>query len=400
MQKKTVKDVEVRGKRVLVRVDFNVPLDPDGKIEDDSRIRACLPTIIYLTGHGARVILCSHLGRPHGRVDIRLRLEPVARCLSDLLGIPVEALRGAVGPGVEQAVSAMQDGDIVMLENLRFYPGEEENDPGFARDLSSLADLFVNDAFGASHRTHASIVGIASHLPCVAGLLMEKEIEQLSSLFEDPPRPFALIMGGAKVEEKIGILENIIPHVDLVLTGGGVAAAFLQARGYSAGSSPSDPATLVLVKTIIKIAETFGVRILLPEDVVVTAGPEPGGAYRRASSDRIPAGFRIADIGPLTIAGYTRELQRCRTVAWNGPLGIFEIPQFSEGTKAIAAALAGLDAITVIGGGSTAEAVTQLGLVPKMTHVSTGGGAFLRFLSGKTLPGLEVLADRTGQDPS
>src|SRR5208337_658270 len=398
MQKQTVKDVEVRGKRVLVRVDFNVPLDPDGKIEDDSRIRACLPTIIYLAGHGARVILCSHLGRPHGRVNGPLRLRPVARCLSELLSIPVKALREAVGPTVEQAVSAMQDGDIVMLENLRFYPGEEENDPGFARDLSFLADLYVNDAFGASHRAHASVVGIATYLPCVAGLLMEKEIEQLSSLFEDPPRPFALILGGAKVEEKIGILKNIIPHVDLVLIGGGAAAAFLQVRNPSAGGFPVEPGTIVQVETVTKQAEALGVRILLPDDVVVTAKPEPGAAFRIVASGRIPDGYRIADIGPLTLAVFTRELQQCRTVAWNGPMGVFEIPQFSKGTKDIAKVLAGLAGTTVIGGGSTAEAVTRFGFAKKMTHVSTGGGAFLRFLSGETLPGVAVLADK--QEPA
>src|SRR5208283_1316549 len=392
MQKQTIKDVEVHGKRVLVRVDFNVPLDPDGKIEDDSRIRACLPTIIYLAGHGARVILCSHLGRPHGRVNGPLRLRPVARCLSELLSIPVKALREAVGPTVEQAVSAMQDGDIVMLENLRFYPGEEENDPGFAHDLSRLADLYVNDAFGASHRAHASIVGIATHLPCVAGLLMEKEIEQLS-------RPFALILGGAKVEEKIGILENIIPHVDLVLIGGGAAAAFLQVRNPSAGGFPVEPGTIVQVETVTKQAEAHGVRILLPDDVVVTAKPEPGAAFRIVASGRIPDGYRIADIGPLTIAVFTRELQQCRTVAWNGPMGVFEIPQFSKGTKDIAKVLAGLAGTTVIGGGSTAETVTRFGFAKKMTHVSTGGGAFLRFLSGETLPGVAVLADKQGPAP-
>lgn len=293
----------------------------------------------------------------------------------------------------------MQDGDIVMLENLRFYPGEEENDPGFARDLSRLADLYVNDAFGASHRAHASVVGIAAHLPCVAGLLMEKEIEQLSSLFEDPPRPFALILGGAKVEEKIGILENIIPHVDLVLIGGGAAAAFLQVRNPSDGGFPEEPGTIVQVETVTKQAKTLGVRILLPDDVVVTAKPEPGAAFRIVASGQIPDGYRIADIGPLTLAVFTRELQQCRTVAWNGPMGVFEIPQFSKGTKDIAKVLAGLGGTTVIGGGSTAEAVNRFGLAKKMTHVSTGGGAFLRFLSGETLPGVAVLADKQGPAP-
>lgn len=394
MQKKTVRDEEVRGKRVLVRVDFNVPMDRTGTIEDDSRIRACLPTITYLTGHGARVILCSHLGRPHGKVDEHLRMGPVARRLSELLGRPVQSLRTVTGPEVERAVSGMQDGEVVLLENLRFCPGEEKNDPGFVRDLSRLADLFVNDAFGASHRAHASTTGVAAYLPCVAGLLMEKEIEQLSGLLEEPARPFAVILGGAKVGEKTGILENIIPRVDLVLIGGGVAATFLKSRGRDVGISAVEPDKINLVDTIVQNAGARGVRVLIPADVVVAETLEPGATFRVVSTDKIPADCRIADIGPLTIAEYTNELEKCRTVAWNGPMGVFEIPQFSRGTKSIAAVLAGLKATTIIGGGSTAEVVTQLGLVGNMTHVSTGGGAFLQFLSGKNLPGVAVLADR------
>jgi len=394
MQKKTVRDEEVGGKRVLVRVDFNVPMNQNGQIEDDSRIRACLPTITYLIDHRARVIICSHLGRPHGRVDDRLRMGPVARRLSELLKRPVEPLQRVTGTVVEQAVSGMKDGDVILLENLRFCPGEEENNPGFARDLSRLADLFVNDAFGASHRAHASTVGVAGYLPCVAGLLMEKEIEQLSKLLEDPARPFAIILGGAKVGEKLGILEYIIPKVDLVLIGGGVAATFLKSRGRNVGISAIEPDKMELVETIQQKAGSRGVRVLLPEDVVVAEKLESGAAFLVVSTDRIPADKRIADIGPLTVALYTKELKQCRTVAWNGPMGAFEIPQFSEGTKSLAAVLAGLMATTVIGGGSTAEAVTQLGLAGKMTHVSTGGGAFLQFLSGKTMPGVAVLADR------
>ena len=387
-------DEDVGGKRVLVRVDFNVPMDRNGKIEDDTRIRACLPTITYLIHHRARVILCSHLGRPHGRVDEHLRLEPVARRLSELLLRPVEPLREAIGPGVVRAVSEMQEGELVLLENLRFYPGEEENDPGFARELSRLADLFVNDAFGASHRAHASVVGLADYLPCVAGLLMEKEIEQLSSLFEDPARPFAAIMGGAKVGEKIGILEKIIPKVDLVLVGGRMAATFLKGRGCNVGISAVEPDKMELVGTIMQRAEALGVRVLLPEDVVVAEKLEAGATAWVVRAEQIPSDRRIADIGPLTITEFTKELKKCRTVAWNGPMGVFEIPQFSDGTKSIATVLAGLNATTVIGGGSTAEAVTQLGLAGRMTHVSTGGGASLQFLSGKTLPGVAVLADK------
>ncbi|ACL16756.1 phosphoglycerate kinase [Methanosphaerula palustris] len=394
MQKKTVRDEDVSGKRVLVRVDFNVPMDQSGTIEDDTRIRACLPTITYLIDHQARVILCSHLGRPHGRVDEHLRLGPVGRRLSELVQRPVEVLREAVGPGVVRAVSEMQDGDLVLLENLRFYPGEEENDPVFARALASLADLFVNDAFGASHRAHASVVGLAAHLPCVAGLLMEKEIEQMSGLLEDPARPFAAVMGGAKVGEKIGILKNILPKVDLVLVGGGMAATFLKGRGVDVGISPVESDRMALIGTIMQEAETLGARVLLPEDLVVAGSLEAGANARVVSAGQIPADCMIADIGPLTIAAFTKELETCRTVAWNGPMGVFEIPQFSNGTTSIAQVLAGLNATTVIGGGSTAEAVTQLGLAGRMTHVSTGGGASLQFLSGKVLPGIAVLADR------
>ncbi len=394
MQKKTVRDVDVGGKRVLVRVDFNVPMDLNGTIEDDTRIRACLPTITWLIDHRARVILCSHLGRPHGKVDEHLRLAPVARRLSELLQRPVEPLPEAIGPGVWRAVSEMQDGELVLLENLRFYPGEEENDPGFARELSRLADLVVNDAFGASHRAHASVVGLADYLPCVAGLLMEKEIEMLGSLLEDPARPFVAIMGGAKVGEKIGILENILCKVDCILVGGGMAATFLKVSGCDVGISTVEPDKTELAGTILQKATALGVRILLPEDVVVAEKLESGATARVVKAGQVPPDCGIADIGPLTITAFTQELRRCRTVVWNGPMGIFEIPQFSDGTKSIATVLADLDATTVIGGGSTAEAVTQLGLAGRMTYVSTGGGASLRFLTGKTLPGIAVLADK------
>ena len=394
MQKKTIKDEDVKGKRVLLRVDFNVPLDKKGNIEDDTRILACLPTIMYLVDHKARIILCSHLGRPHGMVDEHLRLKPIARRLSDIIQKPVKPIRETIGPVVEQAVSEMQDGDLIMLENLRFYPGEEKNDPVFSRELARLADLYVNDAFGASHRTHASIVGLADYLPCVAGILMEKEIEHLSSLFEEPDRPFATIMGGAKVADKIGILENILPKVDIVLIGGGMGATFLNGKGYGIGNSAVEPDKLELVRTILQKAEILGVKMLLPKDVVVTDKLETSASTQVVRVEEIPADGIIVDIGPLTIMEFTQELKNCRTVAWNGPMGVFEIPQFSFGTKSIATVLASLDATTVIGGGSTAEAVTQIGLAGRMTHVSTGGGASLQFLSGKILPGVAILADK------
>lgn len=393
MQKKTIRDEEVSGKRVLVRVDFNVPMDLNGVIEDDTRIRACLPTIMYLIQHKARVILCSHLGRPHGKVDEHLRLKPVAVRLSEILHKPVKPLMESIGAGVEHIVSEMQDGEIVLLENLRFYPGEETNDPGFSHDLSLLADLYVNDAFGASHRAHASIVGLAEYLPCVAGFLMEKEIEQLSGLFENPSRPFAAIMGGAKVADKIGILEKIISKVDIVLIGGGMGATFLEGEGYGVGISPVERNKMEMVKKIQQKAETLDVKIFLPKDLVVAKKLETDPTSQVVSVDDIPGDQMIVDIGPLTIMEFTNELKKCKTVAWNGPMGVFEIPQFSKGTKSIATVLADLDATTVIGGGSTAEAVTQFDLTDHMTHVSTGGGASLQFLSGKILPGIEVLAD-------
>lgn len=348
---------------------------------------------MYLIQHKARVILCSHLGRPHGKVDEHLRLEPVARRLSEILQKPVKSLRESIGARVEQIVAEIQDGEIVLLENLKFHQEEEDNDPGFSHDLSRLADLYVNDAFGASHRAHASIVGLAEYLPCAASLLIEKEIEQLSSLFENPSRPFVAIMGGAKVADKIGTLENIISKVDVVLIGGGMGATFLKGKGYSVGISPVEPEKMELVKSILQQAETRDVKIFLPKDVVVTEKLETDVTAQVVSVDHIPGDRMIVDVGPLTIMEFTKELKNCQTVAWNGPMGVFEIPQFSTGTKSIATDLAGLDATTVIGGGSTAEAITQFGRMDRMTHVSTGGGASLQFLSGKTLPGIEVLAD-------
>ena len=394
MQKKTVEDIDVSGKRVLVRVDFNVPMDTRGGIEDDNRIRACLPTIRSLIARRARVILCSHLGRPHGRVDEHLRLGPVARRLSELLQQPVVSLRETTGPAVEHAARGMQEGDVILLENLRFSPGEEKNDPAFSRELSGLADIFVNDAFGASHRAHASVVGVADYLPCVSGLLMEKEIEMLSGLLEDPARPFAAIMGGAKVGEKIGILEHILPTVNIVLVGGGMAATFLKGTGYGVGTSVVEEEKLELVRMIAGKAASYRVRLLLPADVVVTDTPGAGASALIVPVTQVPADRMIADIGPETITLYSEALNTCRTVVWNGPMGIFEIPQFSEGTRALASVLAGRDAMTVIGGGSTAEAVAQLGLTEKMSYVSTGGGASLQFLTGKVLPGIAVIPDK------
>ncbi|HEX78050.1 MAG TPA: phosphoglycerate kinase [Dehalococcoidia bacterium] len=394
MIKKTVKDVDVGGKRVLVRVDFNVPLAQDGTISDDTRIQACLPTINYLVAQRARVILCSHLGRPKGRVAEELRLAPVARRLSQLLGQPVAVARDCVGPEAEAAAAQLKDGEVLLLENLRFHPEEEANDPGFAQALARLADLFVNDAFGASHRAHASVVGVAEQLPAVAGLLMEKELEALGKAVEDPARPLAAIIGGAKVSDKIGVLENILDRIDALLIGGGMAATFLKAEGYEVGASAVEEDRLEPIKGLIHRARCRGVRLLLPSDVTVAERLEAGAPAKTVSVAEVPPGWLIADIGPTTLAQFAQELRRCGTVLWNGPMGVFEMPQFARGTRDLVKVLAGLKATTIIGGGSTVEAVTEMGLAPKMSHVSTGGGASLEFLEGKVLPGVAVLENR------
>lgn len=392
MTKRTVQDLDVAGKRVLVRVDFNVSLK-DGIITDDSKIRAALPTLRYLIRHGAKVIVASHLGRPKGEVVEPLRTAPVAERLSALLDRPVAALRDSIGPEVEAAIAGMGSGDVAMLENLRFYRGEEANDPGFAQALAALADLYVNDAFGSSHRAHASIVGVPRLLPAAAGCLMQREIETLGGLLEHPERPFAAVIGGAKLSSKLGVLKNIVPLVDVLLIGGGMVATAYSSRGYGVGSSRVEEGLLDYVRELAEQAASRGVRLLLPTDVVVAESLE-GGAVRTVAADAVPEGWVIADIGPATIAEYTRVLATCRTVIWSGPMGVFENPAFAEGTRAIATALADLDAVTVVGGGSTVEAVTRFGVADRMTHVSTGGGATLEFLSGETLPGVAALPDR------
>ncbi|MEN6342758.1 MAG: phosphoglycerate kinase [Methanospirillum sp.] len=393
MTKRTVEDLDVAGKRVLVRVDFNVPLK-NGVITDDSKIRAALPTLEYLVDHGARVIVASHLGRPKGEVVESLRTAPVAERLSVLLDRPVAALRDSIGPEVEAAVAGMRDGDVAMLENLRFYRGEEANDPAFAQALAALADLYVNDAFGSSHRAHASIVGVPRLLPAAAGRLMERELRMLGGLLEHPERPFAAVIGGAKLSSKLGVLKNIVPLVDVLLIGGGMVATAYSSRGYGVGASRVEEALLDYVRELTEQAASQGVRLLLPTDVVVAKSLEDTADVRTVPADRIPDGWVIADIGPGTIAEYSRVLGSCRTVVWSGPMGVFENPAFAEGTKAIATVLADLDAVTVVGGGSTVEAVTRFGVADRMAHVSTGGGATLEFLSGEALPGVAAIPDR------
>jgi phosphoglycerate kinase len=394
MVKRTVKDIDVKKKKVLVRVDFNVPMKPDGTITDDTRIRACLPTIKYLLSQQSRIVLCSHLGRPGGKVVKELRLAPAAKRLSELLRKPVEALSDCVGPQVEDAVSKLQDGNIVLLENLRFYPQEEANDPDFAKRLSHLADIYVDDAFGACHRAHASIVGVARYLPAVSGLLLEKELTTLNGLMGSPGRPFATMIGGAKVATKLELLENILPKVNSLLIGGGMVATFLKSQGYGVGASAVENDMLNHVLKLREKARSLGVRLLLPLDLLVAPKLEAGSTTKMISIGHVPEGWVIADIGPKTIVAFSKELNGCKTIFWNGPLGVFEIPQFAEGTRCLARVLANLQATTVIGGGSTAEAVEEMGLTDKMSYVSTGGGASLELLQGKVLPGVAVLQDK------
>lgn len=395
MDKMTVRDIEVGGKRVLVRVDFNVPLDGEASIiTDDSRIRATLPTIKYLIDRGARVILCSHLGRPKGKVVEKLRLAIVGQCLSQILDQQVVVTRDCIGSEVEKAIEKLRNGDVLLLENIRFHPEEEENDASFAQALARLADLYVNDAFSASHRTHASIVGVTNYLPTVAGLLVEKELNVLAGVLANPAHPFAGLIGGAKVSDKIGVLENILDKVDCLLIGGGMAATLLKAKSYQVGLSVVEEDKLDLAVKLMADAAREGVRLLLPVDVVVADRLSANAKARTVAIENISPHLRIVDIGPLTIKGFSKELDGCKTVFWNGPMGIYEIPQFAHGTQAMAKLLASLEATTVIGGGSTAEIVIEMGLADKMTFVSTGGGASLRFLGGRTLPGVEALLDK------
>lgn len=383
----------VQGKRVLVRADLNVPLDEEGAIADDTRIRASLPTIRYLCEQDARVILCSHLDRPQGGIVERLRLALVANRLSVLLDRPVVALQNCIGPEVESAVARMRGGDVVLLENLRFHPGERACDPGFSEGLARLADVYVNDAFGASHRAHASIVGVPNYLPAVAGLLLAKELDAFTRVLQNPDRPFAAVIGGAKVSDKLDVLENIVPRVDLLIIGGGMAATFLASRGTRTGASSVETDRLDDVQGISAKAEEHAVRLLLPRDVIVAERLDTGASARVVPVSAIPDDLVIADIGPAAASEFCQALARCQTVVWNGPMGVFEVPEFAEGTRRVAATLAALPGTTVIGGGSTADAVTRFGLADKMTHVSTGGGAALTMLAGKPLPGVEVLED-------
>ena len=395
-EKRSVRDVDMSGQTVLVRVDFNVPFKPGtSEISDDGRIRASLPTLRYLLEQNCALIVCSHLGRPKGRTDESLRMAPVSQRFAELLGFLVLQCNETIGQDVRALADRLMGGEVMMLENTRFHPGEEANDAEFSRELASLATFYVNDAFGAAHRAHASTEGVAHWLPSAAGLLLERELRFLGNALEDPHRPFASILGGAKVSDKIGVLDNLAGKADLLLIGGGMAATFIRALGFNVGESPVEDDRVAFAKSLIDRSESGEVRLLLPDDVVVADRFTADADSRTVPVHLIPGGFRIMDIGPNTARRYCEAIQSCRTVMWNGPQGVFEWEAFSQGTRAIAETLASLEgATTVLGGGSTAEAVEALGLTNKMTHVSSGGGASLEFMEGSRLPGVEALPDR------
>jgi phosphoglycerate kinase len=401
VEKLTIRDFDAASKRVFVRVDFNVPL-ADGKVTDDSRIRAALPTITSLLNDGARVILASHLGRPDGKVQDGLRLRPVGERLSQLLRKNVPVTGDALGPGTEDAVKRMRNGEAILLENLRFHAAEEKNDPAFAKALASYADVYVNDAFGTAHRAHASTVGIAQYLPAYAGLLMEREIAALSSLLENPRRPFAAILGGAKVSDKIGVIDHLLTKIDLLILGGGMANTFLLAQGKSVGKSLAEHDRVDDARRILAAAEKAGVQVLLPVDVVIAKEVTRGTEYKTVGTEKFPASWHIVDLGEESRAAIEVALADVQTVLWNGPVGVFEIPSFAHGTRAIARFLADKaehGVTVVVGGGDSVAAIEQQGLSAKMTHISTGGGASLEFLEGRELPGIAVLQDRPA-DPA
>lgn len=393
MNKQTIRDVQWQGKRALVRVDFNVPIE-HGVIGDDTRVRSAIPTIKYLVDHGAVVVLMSHLGRPKNKVVEELRLRPVAAHLATLMGVPVATTDAVSGPDAEAAVAVLRPGQIVMLENTRFDAREEANDESLAQEYAKLGDVYVNDAFGAAHRAHASTAGVAHFLPAVAGLLMERELEALAGTLENPARPFVTIIGGAKISDKIGVIENLLAKVDALLIGGGMANTFLLAQGYEMGDSLVESSSIDLAKRMLALVASRGAKLMLPSDAVVADKFAPDAATQVVPITAVTPGWRILDIGPDTRARYAAEIATAKTVIWNGPMGVFEMPAFAEGTRAVAQALANSSAKTVIGGGDSVAAIEQMGLADKVSHISTGGGASLELLEGRVLPGVAVLADR------
>jgi phosphoglycerate kinase len=394
LNKKSVKDIDVKGKRVFCRVDFNVPMK-DGQVTDETRIRAALPTIQYLSEQGAKVILASHLGRPKGQAVEELRLTPVAKRLSELLGKDVKKTDEAYGDAVKTEIGTMNDGDVLLLENVRFYPGEEKNDADLAKSFAELADVYVNDAFGAAHRAHASTEGIAHHLPAVSGLLMEKELDVLGKALSNPERPFTAIIGGAKVKDKIGVIENLLEKVDNLIIGGGLAYTFVKAQGHEVGKSLLEEDKIDLANSFIAKAKEKGVNFYMPVDVIVADDFSEQANTKVVSIEEIPADWEALDIGPKTAEIYQDVIKNSKLVIWNGPMGVFELETFAKGTKAVAQALAdATDTYSVIGGGDSAAAVEKFNLADKMSHISTGGGASLEFMEGKALPGVVALNDK------
>ena len=396
MNKKTIEDVDVKGKKVLVRCDFNVPLDENGKITDDTRIKAALPTIKYLMGKGAKVILCSHLGRPKGEVNEKYSLRPVAEELTDELDTEVKFAQDVTGPSAKATTESLENGEVALLENVRFDPREEKNDDTLAMELASLSDgIYVNDAFGTAHRAHSSTEGVAHHVDeAVAGYLMEKEIEFLGGTLENPEEPFVAILGGAKVSDKIGVIENLLDKVDEILIGGGMAFTFLKAKGYNIGNSICEEDKIDVAKAVMKKAEDMGVKITLPKDVRVTTEFSNDTPDKVVDSDNIPDGYQGLDVGPKTSVEFADILSGAKTILWNGPLGVCEFDKYCHGTEYVAQAIAKTDAVSVVGGGDSVAAINKLGLQDEFTHISTGGGASLELLEGKILPGLSCLTDR------
>lgn len=393
--KKTIKDVDVRSKRVLVRVDYNVPLDANGNVSDDKRITASLPTINYLLEQGARIILCSHLGRPKGEVKKEFSLAPVAKRLKELLpNVNIYFASDCIGEEAERKAAALKDGEILLLENLRFHKEEEKNDPEFAKKLASLAEIYVSDAFGTVHRAHASTAGVAAYLPAVAGFLIGKELSIMGGALENPERPFVAILGGAKVADKIGVITNLLNKCDTLLIGGGMAYTFFKAMGYEIGDSLLDAESIDLAKQLMETAKQKGVKLLLPVDTVVAKAFAADAEHMTVAANAIPAGWQGLDIGEKTRELFAAEIKNAKTVIWNGPMGVFEFPEFAKGTEAVAKACAECGGTTIIGGGDSASAVKKLGYADKMTHISTGGGASLEFLEGKVLPGVAALNDK------
>ncbi len=392
--KKTVRDIDVKGKKVIVRVDFNVPLDENGNITDDKRIVGALPTIKYLVDNNAKTILVSHLGRPKNGFEDKFSMRPTVDRLSKLLGIEVKLAKDVIGEDAVNKAASLKDGEVLMLENVRFHKEETKNDPEFAKSLSKLAEIYVNDAFGTAHRAHASTAGLADYLPAVCGFLIEKEITFMGKALENPERPFVAILGGSKVSDKIGVIENLLNKVDSLIIGGGMAYTFLKAKGYEIGGSICEDDKIDLAKELMERAKKENVKLLLPVETVVAKEFKNDTEYKTVASNAIEKEWSGMDIGAKTIELFAEEIKKAKTIVWNGPMGVFEFPNFATGTKEIAKAVAESKAISIVGGGDSAAAVEQLGYADKITHISTGGGASLEFLEGKVLPGIDVLMDK------